>query len=176
MKKHEVRKLVRSIIKEALKDGTGPEGLGPATGRGLGDCDVEESIMEQGSMPIEGYEFADGMNKAIKGKLDTKKCQEMQSLLWKSTTDSLGDDDKETLRSYWLTIFDDEVEAKFIGKPWYPFDENEITDANAPEDVEAAPDVETNVETDTEIDVSIPPEEEIEDAEEVEDEDDEEIT
>jgi len=69
LEEKKVKAIIRDIIKENFDD------------LGMQHTPVEEPIIEQGGMPTDGYEFADGMNKAIKGKLDTKKCQEMQSLL-----------------------------------------------------------------------------------------------
>jgi hypothetical protein len=50
----------------------------------------------------------------------------MQSLLWKAVTNELTSTDRDQLRKYWLTVFDNAIEEKFIGKKWYPFTEDEI--------------------------------------------------
>jgi len=36
----------------ANKDGTGPEGEGPRTGRGLGDCEVETEVETVPETPV----------------------------------------------------------------------------------------------------------------------------
>lgn len=88
------------------------------------------------------FGFAAGMNKAIKGRLNIKNCKDMQSLLWKAVTNELTSTDRDQLRKYWLTVFDNAIEEKFIGKKWYPFTEDEIESTD--KSVESIDDADTN--------------------------------
>jgi hypothetical protein len=66
----------------------------------------------------------------------------MQSLLWKAVTNELTSTDRDQLRKYWLTVFDNAIEEKFIGKKWYPFTEDEIESTD--KSVESIDDADTN--------------------------------
>jgi len=71
----------------------------------LGEMDFSneprmDQPMEEPGLIEDDFGFAAGMNKAIKGRLSLKNCQEMQSLLWKAVTNELTEPDKEKLKKY----------------------------------------------------------------------------